>query len=207
MKILSLAVAAAVLAIVPFATVGTASAVPMIDFDVSGAPGSSANVNNFTGSGSLTATLASGLDLETFSLAEGQSKTFDFFDLTINGGFWGTAGDFDVSATLAFDDPTGASASGNGGGFAFTTILGIFSGGYLSWDSSIPALLTTANGSEFLVDFEDGFALGFFENTETIQATVTAVSVVPAPAALPLLAGGLGILSFAGWRRTRSQAA
>ena len=190
------------------AFVGSASAVPMIDFDVSG-PGSSADVTSYSGDGFLTASLVPGLDFEMFSLAEGESQSFDFFSLTLDHSFswwdWADYGDYTVEATLSFDDPTGASASGSGGGWASTalTFFGIVSAGSLTWDDSLPVILATTNGSEFMVDFEDGFA-AVFGNTATVQATVTAISVVPLPAALPLLVGGLGLLGFAASRRRKT---
>ena len=177
---------------------GAASASPVTNFDIDG-PGSSVST---TGYPQLSANLVAGLDNEMFSLAQGESHSFDFFTISIDpqgvsGGAYG------IDATLAFDTPAGSGpAQGSGGGFAWT-LAGIISGGFLFWDNStLPDILTTANGSIFSVDFSDGLDLTL-GNSATVQATVTATSVVPIPAALPLMAGGLGLLGFMGWRRNR----
>jgi hypothetical protein len=177
---------------------GVASASPVINFDIDG-PGSSVST---TGYPQLSANLVAGLGNEMFSLAQGESHSFDFFTISLDPCCW-TSGVYGIEATLAFDAPAGSGpAQGSGGGWA-STFFGIISGGFLTWDSStLPDILTTANGSIFSVDFADGIDLSL-GNSATVQATVTATSVVPIPAALPLMAGGLGLLGFMGWRRNR----
>ncbi|MES0810028.1 hypothetical protein ABLO27_11135 [Roseibium sp. SCPC15] len=177
---------------------GVASASPVINFDIDG-PGSSVSTSGLPG---LSASLVPGLGNEMFSLAQGESRTFDFFTLTIDR-FFAFNESYNIEATLAFDEPVGTGpAQGSGGGVA-STFFGLISGGTLFWDdSTLPDFFTTANGSIFSVDFAEGLALTL-GNTATVQATVTATSVVPIPAALPLMAGGLGLLGFMGWRRKR----
>ncbi|MBN9671462.1 hypothetical protein [Roseibium aggregatum] len=184
---------------------GAASAAPVINFDVAGASGgSSVSVSGFNGLfsvGSISANLASGLDSTVFSLAKGESKTFDFFTLSTDGG----AGKYSVSATLAFDDPSGTGTADASGGGKAISFFGIVSLGKLFWQAgSLPDYLFTSNGSLFSVDFADGVAL-VLGGTATITATVTAIEVVPVPAALVLMLSGLfGLGVFSRFRGSRS---
>lgn len=180
---------------------GTAHAVPMLDFEIDGSA-SSVAVTSLTSSGfgccTLGASLNSGLDGTSFSLAEGQSSSFDFIDWN-PGGFIGGA-DFEVSATLAFSSPTTSSVTSSGGG-SFATFVGLISRGVLTWDNQ-PQTVTLADGSMFDVAFEGG--AGFFLGDATTGASVTATNVVapvPLPAALPLLAFALGGFVLVGRRR------
>lgn len=179
---------AAALAAVP------AQAAPVLSFDVAGAPASSASVTVQPGPCAIcsaTTQLDANLDNQIFDLGAGESKTFDFFRLTV-GGLLGVA-PISVSATLAFDTPAGEAAQGIGNGF-FVTFFGTLNGGVLNWND-LPAI-TLGDGSRFSVDFSDIAAFGF-GNTATVTATVTALDVaapVPEPGAIALL--GLGALGL-----------
>lgn len=180
-------------------TATTAHALPSIDFDVDG-PGSSATIgitSSFCIGCFATPTVAPGLDAEIFSLANGESHTFDFFDVTV-GGVIGAA-TADAAATLAFTLPPGVSVSSTGAG-GFATFLGVLSAGALIWDAATPVEVALTNGSTFDVDLSDIIAFGI-GNTATVQATITATNVVPEPTTLALFGVGLAALGVAKRRR------
>ena len=180
-------------------------------FDVSGGPGSSVTISSISTWGDAAdpvATLNEDLNDVTFDLAAGQSRTFDFFNLTVDvtEDGWLGGGSAEISATLAFDLPAGTSGTGGGDGSWFT-FLGLFSGGELRWthqpDDVI--LATAIDGVEsFSIVFSDIAGFGF-GNTATVQATVTAsgvgVASVPEPGTIMLMGIGLVGLARVGRRK------
>jgi len=74
--------------------------------------------------------------------------------------------------------------------------------GVNSWRTAYTAAIALGSDGQALIsgiaDNGYGTAVGFDD--------LGAAATVPLPAALPLLAGGLGILGFAGWRRKNSAA-
>jgi len=200
MRILSLAVAAAALAVVPFASVGSASAMSFsYDYTNSqnpaGGPSLSCNAFGiFNNSCSVTFNNA-GLGVNGSPDSQPDqidgSPVFSSERLTFDFGFdrvWDTLelGRWDSNDDLRL----------------------IWDGGTTTWGPSAPS--TVALGgvvSQYLtvVAYGQFWVDGFFRGNDSFTVAKLHVSSVPVPAALPLLAGGLGILGFAGWRRKRTQ--
>ena len=186
------------------AMAGIANAIP-IEFDIAGAPSSSVTLSDENGWGWADASvdLVDDLDNVIFSLGDGQSHTFDFFDITIYGVFGEVSAD--VLATLAFDAPPDNSVIGSGHGWGLT-LMGFLSAGGLSW-SDMPQRLTLDTGDYFDVDFEDICEWGL-GNTTTVSATITAhagpgTAAVPVPEPSTVLLLGAGIFGLAAYALKR----
>ena len=188
----------------------SANATP-VTFDLAGGtgPGATSSVNvDFDGGGLLCALTNCGisailnpyLDDVSATLEVGQSLTFDFFDLKFYGlgGGSGT-----ITASLGFDSPTGApNANGTGSG-GFLTVLGVLTGGNLTWNQAVQ-LFDLGDGTRYSVEFENlwGVTLG----SATVNGRITLLESshsVPEPATLGLM--GLGLLG-AGLARRRKAA-
>lgn len=189
-----------------------AMAAPMLDFETS-LEGSSVEVEEQQIIPPLVPSISPLGDVETmlheslagnqFSLEVGESQTFDFFDFRTPTGLEKA----DFIATLAFLSPGSTSGTGIGrlrhlsAGPPVTDVAALFD---LTWDQ--PGLIELANGDSFELTFSELRGVELFNNTQTVQATVTAVSIggaasVPAPAPLALLALGLMGMGFSGYRR------
>ncbi len=156
--------------------------------------GGTTSASTWLGSAKLTASLSSTLASEAFTLADGESYTFDFFEFNItNISGLLAGGKFSVEATLAFSSPDEADVTDNGGG-KWGTIAGYVSGMVLYW-TDMPRTFTLLDGNMLTIDFDDGIDL-FCGTSTTIQATVTnhgggTPAPVPEPGTLLLLGSGL----------------
>ncbi len=182
---------------------GTVGATP-VDFDVATSSSSRVVVSNISPIGwtSLQAGLATGLGNNVFTLADGQTQTIDFFYLRATGTGGGTA---DITATLAFDSPM-ISATGQGDA-TWGTIGGVISGGALNWDdSTLPDIITLADGNRVSIDFEEGVEIGF-GSIATVHAYITnlgnATAPVPEPGTIFLLGAGLAGLGIYSRRKMK----
>jgi len=177
-----------------------AAATLTFDIDVAGSGVSLTETGSLCMSGpcGVNADLASGFG-SSFTLAEGETATFDFLDFA---GFGTGLAAYDAVATLAFSSPTAAVSSTGGGGVL--NLGGSILAGILLWDTS-PQTVTLSDGTMFTVAFEGGFGVLLGDNTVT-SASVTLdkigdVVATPLPASALLLIGGLGALGVARRRK------
>jgi hypothetical protein len=173
-----------------------AHAVP-VTFDLSGSTSSVSVESDCWGRCGVNATLNPLLGSVADTLDVGQSFDFDFFNLN----FWGTGiGSGSISASLGFDQPTGSpNADGTGSG-GFLTLFGRLSGGYLTWDTFSP--ITLADGTSFLVEFEDLVGIDF--GSVTVGGRISLLSnaaSVPEPGTLGLFGLSMLAMGFAARRR------
>ena len=125
------------------------------------------------------------------------------------------ANDFDFSGaggTLASNASLDISFSGAGLNGLTTTTLGFLSGFVCCGSSgSDPNSFTTdgLGGAIMTLWGADGFnvANGFYDDSSIGMDLRLELTTVPVPAALPLLASGLGLFGFFGWRRRKSATA
>ena len=207
MKIMSV-IASAVFALGLAATAPSASTV---DFEVGGSTSasiSSQTCGGFTRGCGISASAAGAVG-ESFTLAEGESATFDFIDFSVNGrGIF--AGTYVVDAILDFLNPGGSTSAQGSGGFAAILNLGA---GVLDWTGEVStaiidggvfavfAPIVLADGTQYTVALEEGVAIGA-GRTATARANVRLdIAPVPLPASAVLLLVGIGGLGAVRMRR------
>ena len=178
--------------------------------------GSTVVANQDTNQGlSIETSLASGLTGTSFVLNDGQSQTFDFFNIWTNETSVNIGEDtqwVNISATLNFSDPLlGASVGGVTFGGWFFWGLGIADWGEVVWDT--PAPIFSVGDRSFQLTLSDetfnagpwGLSAGETYGA-TVKATVTqlssSVAHVPDSGSTALLLGlALTGLGLAGYRR------
>ena len=181
-----------------------ANAIP-VTFDLS-RTNSSVQVTEFT-PGTLcvlcgvSVALDSALGSVNETLNPSESFDFDFFDINFYGLLGGGSGK--IAATLAFDSPAGAPAAGGNGAGWFFTFLGAVTDGALVWEGGGSSSYTLADGTSYVVDFNDlkGITVGSATVTGTITLRNGPTVRVPEPTTLMLF--GIGLLGLGLVRRRK----
>ncbi len=134
----------------------------------------------------INVSLAPGLNATSFTLNDGGSQTFDFFDIwtdetTVNSDDLVTKS---ISATLDFSDPlTGATV--NGITFGGSILFGLSQWGQVEWNG--PTTVTVDDRVFSLALSDETFNAGFLGLSDgnacgaTVEATITQVSSQPVP--------------------------
>ncbi len=88
--------------------------------------------------------------------------------------------------------------------FAFGTVVGNVFSRLVSFQDVQNTVLTASFLNPISLSVGTSFGIGAIGSLDNFRINNMSVTAVPLPAALPLLACGVGILGFAGWRRKRS---
>lgn len=151
----------------------------------------------FLGAGcSVTPSL--NLPAGAFAVDQGTTQSFNFATFDLSGIGWDTG--VQLTATLAFIDPNVSPATSSGKA-SYGTFLGVFNAGKLTWTSVAP--ITTSNGSEFTVSFEDLKGLGAGTVYDSVDISV--IRAVPEPATWAMML--LGFFGLGATLRTRRKSA
>ncbi|MEM9630349.1 MAG: VPLPA-CTERM sorting domain-containing protein [Pseudomonadota bacterium] len=130
-----------------------------------------------------------------------------FFDRGQVDGFWGNdVLVFTFDQNVRIDSISFSNVDGDDD-FAFGAVAGNLFDRFVNFQDVENIVFTADFLSPASLSVGNSFGIGAIGALDNFRINALTVTAVPVPAALPLLAGGIGFLGFAGWRRKRSAAA
>jgi Protein of unknown function (DUF642) len=137
---------------------------------------------------------------QSFSTVAGQTYLLTF-DYSHNNGNYSPNGYAALVTVADGNAPPGSSIFSTTVSQAYITGVGFPSGGWQAFSQDFTA--TSALTMLSFIDTQGAFNAGIYLD----DVSVDVVNATPIPGALPLFAGGAGVLGFFGWRRKKKSAA